>query len=138
MGMIDTIKKASMGAVGASNPVNILFGEVLNISTTTLETSKGEVKYFNNHIDKIEIKVEQKLILDKDFFIIPESLTRYEILLKHKHEYEDTSYNSTITKETQQKLLDRITIREGLKQGDKVLLLRVQGGQQYVILDKVV
>ncbi|MCD3211828.1 DUF2577 domain-containing protein [Clostridium botulinum C/D] len=138
MGMIDIIKKAGLDAVGAEYPVNILFGEVLKIGTTTLETSKGEVKYFNTHIDKLEIKVEQKLILDKDFFIIPESLTRYEILLKHKHEYEDTSYNSTSTEETQKKLLDRITIREGLQQGDKVLLLRVQGGQRYVILDKVV
>lgn len=138
MGMIDTIKKASMGAVGAGNPVNVLFGEVLNISTTTLETLKGEVKYFNTHIDKIEIKVEQKLILDKDFFIIPENLNKYEVLLKHNHKYEDESYTSTATRETHEKLLDKITIRQGLKQGDKVLLLRVQGGQQYVILDKVV
>lgn len=136
--MLDIIKKASIGAVGAGNPVNILYGEILNIKTSILETIKGEVKYTNTHIDKIEIKVDQKLILDKDFFIISESLTRYEILLKHKHKYEDNACTSTSNKETQEKLLDKITIREGLKQGDKVLLLRVQGGQQYVILDKVV
>jgi len=29
-------------------------------------------------------------------------------------------------------------VREGLQVGDKVILLRVQGGQQYVVLDKVV
>lgn len=136
--MLDIIKKASIGAVGAGNPVNILYGEILNIKTSILETIKGEVKYINTHIDKIEIKVDQKLILDKDFFIISESLTRYEILLKHKHEYEDSTCTSNSTKETQEKLLDKITIREGLKQGDKVLLLRVQGGQQYVIVDRVV
>lgn len=56
--MIDTIKKASLGAVGAGNPVSILFGQVLSISTTTLEEAKGEVKYFNTNIDKIEIKVD--------------------------------------------------------------------------------
>ncbi|WP_125153093.1 DUF2577 domain-containing protein [Clostridium rectalis] len=114
MGMIDTIKKASMGAVGASNPVNISFGEVINV-------------------DKLKIKVDQKLVLDKDFFIIPESLTRYEVDLKHTHNYIDSSINSNIKTS-----LDKLLIREGLKQGDKVLLLRVQGGQQYVILDKVV
>lgn len=113
MGMIDTIKKASIGAVGASNPVNILFGEV------------GDIYYFNNHIDKIKIKIDQKLILDKDFFIIPERLTRYEVDLKHNHGSSNTA-------------LGKLVIREGLKRGDKVLLLRVQGGQQYVILDKVV
>ncbi|BDR66965.1 phage protein [Clostridium tetani] len=106
LGMIDTIKKASMGAVGASNPVNILFGEVLSI-------------------EDFKIKVDQKLILDKDFFIIPESLIRYEVDLKHSHGSNNTA-------------LGKLVIREGLKKGDKVLLLRVQGGQQYVILDKVV
>ncbi|WP_282804587.1 DUF2577 domain-containing protein [Clostridium tetani] len=106
MGMIDTIKKASMGAVGASNPVNILFGEVLSM-------------------EDFKIKVDQKLILDKDFFIIPESLIRYEVDLKHSHGSNKTA-------------LGKLVIREGLKKGDKVLLLRIQGGQQYVILDKVV
>lgn len=110
MGMINIIKKAGIDAVGASNPVNIIFGEVLNV---------GDFK----------IKIDQKLILPKEFFIIPESLTRYEIDLSHNHNYTNGSTS---------KGLDKIIIREGLKQGDKVLLLRVQGGQQYIILDKVV
>lgn len=105
MGMIEIMKKAGMDAFGASNPVNILFGEVLSI-------------------EDFKIKVDQKLILDKDFFIIPERLTEYEVDLKHNHGSDDA--------------LGKLVIREGLKQGDKVLLLRVQGGQQYVILDKAV
>ena len=110
MGMIDTIKQASIRAVGASDPVNILFGEVISIKD-------------------FKIKVDQKLILDKDFFIIPERLTRYEVDLKHKHSCSDGVTSTSLFK---------LVIREGLKQGDKVLLIRVQGGQQYVILDKVV
>lgn len=77
--------------------------------------------------------MDQKLILDEDFFIVPESLTRYEIDLRHTHAYINNSIESNINTS-----LDKLLIREGLKQGDKVLLLRVQGGQQYVILDKVV
>jgi hypothetical protein len=106
MGMIEIIKKASVAAVGAGNPVNMLFGEVLNI-------------------EDFKIKVEQKLVLDKEFFIIPESLTRYEVDLTHTHGQNGPA-------------LGKLVIREGLKQGDTVLLLRVQGGQQYVIIDKVV
>ncbi len=30
-----------------------------------------------------------------------------------------------------------VTIREGLKAGDRVLMLRVQNGQQYIILSKI-
>ncbi|APC83697.1 DUF2577 domain-containing protein [Clostridium botulinum] len=114
MGMMDTIKKASMGAVGAGKPVEITFGEVINA-------------------EYLKIKVDQKLILDRDFFIIPESLIRYEIDLKHTHTYINNSIESNLNTS-----LDKLLIREGLKQGDKVLLLRIQGGQQYVILDKVV
>lgn len=108
MGMLDIIKQASLGAVGAENPVNILFGEVLNV-------------------DDFKIKVDQKLILSKEFFIIPENLTRYEKDLTHCH-----------GSDTTEKGLFNLVIREGLKEGDRVLLLRIQGGQQYVILDKVV
>ena len=110
MGMIDIIKKAGVDAVGANNPVNILFGEVQNV-------------------EDLKIKVDQKLILSKEFFVIPQSLTKYEIDLSHSHSYS----NGSTSKE-----LNKIVIREGLKQGDRVLLLRVQGGQQYVVLDKVV
>lgn len=136
MGMIDIIKKAGVDAVSAGNPVSILFGEVLNIDTTIMEEIKEEVHYFKATVKCLKIKIDQKLILNEEFFIIPESLTRCEILLKHKHKYEDESYNRTTTKETE-KNLTKLMIREGLKQGDKVLLLRLQGGQQYVILDKV-
>ena len=30
-----------------------------------------------------------------------------------------------------------VTVREGLKTGDRVLMLRVQNGQQYIILSKI-
>ncbi len=106
MGMMDSIKKASIGAVGAGNPVIFLYGEVLSI-------------------EDFKIKIDQKKILDKDFFIIPESLTRYEVDLTHTHSQTGPA-------------LAKLVIREGLKPGDTVLLLRIQGGQQYVILDKVV
>ncbi|WML35341.1 DUF2577 domain-containing protein [Clostridium sp. OS1-26] len=110
MGIIDIIKKAGLDAVGASNPVGISFGEVLNV-------------------EDLQIRIDQKQILSKQFFIIPESLTKYEIDLTHIHSIPNGSTGTA---------LGKLVIREGLKIGDKVLLLRVQGGQQYVILDKVV
>ena len=30
-----------------------------------------------------------------------------------------------------------VTIREGLKEGDRVLMLKVQNGQQYIILSRI-
>jgi len=61
----------------------------------------------------LEIEIHQKLKLTEEFLVITERVTRYEVD-------------------------NNISIRTGLKKGDKVALLRVQGGQQFVVLDKVV
>ena len=72
----------------------------------------------------IEIEVHQKLKLTKEFLVMTERVTKLEIDLKHNHGGTDA--------------LAKVVIREGLKKGDGVVMARVQGGQQYVILDKVV
>lgn len=113
--LLDVIKAAGIDAVGASNPVNVLFGEVLNSNP-------------------LSVKVDQRFTLPADFLIVPESLTRYEVDLTHTHQYtDDGSARTTATA-----LTTKLIVRPGLKAGDKVLLLRVQGGQKFVILDKVV
>jgi hypothetical protein len=108
--MIDIIKQAGIQAVGAGNPVEITFAEVISS-------------------EPLEIKLDQKLILTKEFFIIPETLTRYELELSHSHSIPGGSTAPS---------LNKIVIREGLKSGDSVVILRVQGGDKYLILDKVV
>ncbi|TNJ68233.1 DUF2577 domain-containing protein [Paenibacillus hemerocallicola] len=113
--MLDIIKQAAKEAVEAGSPVNILFGEVIQN-------------------DPLEVNVDQRFTLDADFLNVPESLTRYEVDLKHSHTYTDDGASGT----TGEALADKIVIRPGLQTGDKVVLLRIQGGQQYLILDKVV
>ncbi|MGO4693935.1 DUF2577 domain-containing protein [Paenibacillus sp. 2TAB26] len=67
-------------------------------------------------INPLVVNVDQRFTLSEDFLIIPESLVKYEIELQ-------TS--------------EKLVIRTGLEAGDAVLMLRVQGGQQFVVLDKV-
>ena len=64
--------------------------------------------------DNLTIRVEQKKTLPKEFFTVPESLTPYVI-----------NVNGT-----------EFVIREGLNQGDGVVLLRLSNAK-YLILDKV-
>jgi hypothetical protein len=109
--MIDQIKRAAIAAIESSNPVAVMYGTVTNISP-------------------LEVNVDQRFTIDADFLLVPESLTRYEIDLKHNHQYTGGT--------TEDALLDKIVIRKGLAEGDKVVLIRVQGGQQFLILDKVV
>lgn len=97
MALLETIKKAGLGAVDASNPVVVRFGTVTKTNP-------------------LEINVEQRMTLSQNFLVVAERLTEYKV---------------TINGET-------VVIRRGLQVGDKVVLLRVQGGGKYVVLDRVV
>lgn len=113
--LLDLIKSAGVDAVGASNPVNVLFGEVMSVNP-------------------LSVKVDQRFTLPADFLIVPASMIKFEINLQHGHQYTDGGSG----RNTSEALAEKIVIRPGLKAGDKVLLLRIQGGQKFLILDKVV
>ncbi|MGM1048647.1 MAG: DUF2577 domain-containing protein [Bacillota bacterium] len=95
--MLDIIKKASLSAVGSTNPMAVLYGIV---------TSQ----------DPLEVNVDQRFSLTEDFLVVGESMTEYKLNIGSE-EY---------------------VIREGLKTGDTVLLVRYQGGQTYLVLDRLV
>lgn len=88
--------------------------------------------------DPLEISIDQKLVLSADFLIVPESLMHLELQLQHVHSYTDSADSGTASKQTDEALPDPVIIRRGLGVGDRVLLLRVQGGQKYVVFDRVV
>lgn len=67
----------------------------------------------------LKVNVDQRFQLDSDFLIRGRNVTDYE---------------TDITIDGVTKLA---TIHNGLKSGDKIVLLRAQGGQQFLIIDKV-
>ncbi|BBH19835.1 phage protein [Paenibacillus baekrokdamisoli] len=111
MSLLGVIKKAGLGAVEAGQPITVQTGSVTKA-------------------DPLEVTVDQRFTLTADFLIVPESLMEYKIDVKHAH-----SYSEGVTGDA---LKDKLLIRRGLGQGDKLILLRVQGGQQYLILDRVI
>lgn len=113
MSIVDMIKTMANNSAQLQNPVNVLFGTITSV-------------------DPIEIEIHEKLKLTKDFIVMTERVTKYEIDLKHNH---DATPSEVTTKDA---LVKKIVIREGLKKGDGVVMLRAQGGQQYVVIDKVV
>lgn len=106
--LLQMIKQAAKDAVDASNPVSLLPGEVVSV-------------------DPLSVQVDQRFVLTAEFLVVPERLVHYEVDLSHDHQGA-----------TEKGLTEPLVIRRGLVVGDRVLLLRVQGGQQYVILDRVV
>lgn len=109
--MLDVIRQAALTAMEAGNPVAVMFGTVTNINP-------------------LEVNVDQRFTLDADFLIVPDSLIKYEIELKHSHQVSNGTTGEALT--------EPVVIRPGLQVNDRVLLFRVQGGQKYLIMDKVV
>ncbi|AIQ71173.1 DUF2577 domain-containing protein [Paenibacillus graminis] len=95
--MLDIIKKASLGAVGSTNPVAFSYG------TVTVAAP-------------LQIQVDQRFILSGAALVLPESV------MESKLEWDGRE----------------IVLRRGLEKGDRVLMVRMQGGQSYVVLDRLV
>ena len=67
----------------------------------------------------LKILVEQKLLLGGAQLVLTRNVTDYEVDLSVSH-----------TKK-------KYTVHNALQQGDLVVLLRQQGGQKYIVLDRV-
>lgn len=137
MSLLDLIKTTAMAAFQASNPVNIVVGEVIE--------SKP-----------LKIEVHSKLILTDEFLLVAEHLTRHERIVSITYEYAQNFSSSRMGDALKQASSSRKNIREsepnpyekydmkyakfifedGLKIGDKVVLHRVQGGQKYFVSDR--
>ena len=109
--MLNAIRQAALTAMETAAPVAVLMGTV----TKT---------------DPLEVNVDQRFTIDADFLLVPESLTKLELDLSHSHSASGGTTGAALT--------EAVVIRPGLKSDDRVALLRVQGGQKYIILDKVV
>jgi hypothetical protein len=72
-----------------------------------------------SQIEPLEVSVDQRFTLPEVFLVVPEHMTEYKVTV-----------NTELGPQ-------EIVIRRGLEVGDKVILLRAQGGQQYVIVGRV-
>ena len=128
--LVALIKKAAIEAVVASNPMGILFGQVMSIAP-------------------LKINVEQKLTLTDKQLILTKNVRDYEAEMTVNHFTNEDSYLNTThshpdagansfdsTHKHEYSGRKKFTVHNGLKAGDEVILLRMQGGQKYVVLDK--
>lgn len=129
---VELVKKAAIEAVIASNPCAIMFGTVT--STTPLK-----------------INVEQRLTLDDSHLVLTSLVRDIEVDMTVDHSTEDHTHTHTISDtysgggsasdETHNHDVTgkkTMIVHLGLEVGESVMLLQVQGGQKYIVLDRVV
>jgi len=126
--LVELIKMAALDAVNETKPVNILFGKVISVLP-------------------LKIRVEQKLILSEEQLILTSNVMNYKTKISFDNpeiknivknysidDVEGTNYKLSF----QEKVQNEVTVYNGLKINDEVILLQLQGGQKFLVLDKVV
>lgn len=120
--MIRLIKKVAIDAVEARKPVNVCYGKVISINP-------------------LKIVVEQKLTLEKAQLILCQNVTDYKTNVTMNWTSEKTwNYDGDtilLTHSHEIKGKKQITVHNGLVVGDEVILIRQQGGQKYIVLDRI-
>lgn len=96
----ELIKRIAINAVEQSKPVNVLYGEVIEINP-------------------LKVRVNQQKDYTEEFLILTRNVTNYDTYIK---------------KENGEK--EKHTIYNSLEKGEIVILLRAQGGQEFIVLDR--
>lgn len=111
--LITAMKRAALEAVEASKPVNIYFGEVVSAAP-------------------LKINVEQKMLLGDKQLILTRQVTDYSMDVEV--DWLTQSSDSHAHKVNGRK---RITVYNGLKKGEHVIIARQQRGQKFIVIDRV-
>lgn len=81
----------------------------------------------------LKINVEQRMVLDRKFLVLTDHLTKKTSEVSYRDYYRNSANEMTYTTRTAQ-----VTFDNSLKVNDKVVLLREEGGQKFLVIDKVV
>lgn len=103
----------------------------------------------------LEIQIDQKLTLTQDYLILTKAVVDHEVDIEVNHFTEsdplvgyspwDTTHSHPdagsaeipTTHRHEYKGRKKIMIYNGLLPGEKVILIRLQGGQKYIVLDRI-
>ncbi len=129
--IVQLVKQAAVEAVEAGKPVNLLFGTVIS--------------------DKpLKIQVDQQSIYTEAMLVLTRNVTDYElditvsaqsVIISHGHPVVDTYTGGGTATEIQHNHpiqgRKKIKIHNALLVGDQVLLMRIQQGKRFVVVDRV-
>lgn len=114
--LVHAIKDLVKQTVKSTQPMDVVFGTV----TST---------------NPLQIMINQKMVLSDEFLILTSAVRDHTVPVSMEWETEETKCETMHKHEIQGR--KKITIHNGLTRGEKVLLLRAQGGQNYIVIDRV-
>lgn len=119
---VENIKKAALAAVAASMPSGVYFGTVKTESP-------------------LEISIEQKITLTEKQLVLTSLVQDFDVDMTVDHTTEERGGGSGdasfASHNHEYKGRKTFKVHLALKSGEKVMLLRMQGGQRYIVLDRI-
>ena len=121
---LQVIKKAAMEAVANSAPADIVYGTVLSVSP-------------------LSVYVDQKKSLEAEFLVLTRNVTDFDTEVTVNWRTENTSgggggYDAFSSHSHAISGRKPIRVHNALKVGEKVAMIQMPGGQEYLIIDRVV
>lgn len=121
--LLNIIKKIAVEAVNTSKPTAITYGKVISSSP-------------------LKINVEQKMTLTDAQLVLTRNVTDYKVYMTVDHTTENTSGGSGdsafASHNHAYKGKKQFTVHNGLVVGEEVIMVQMQGGQKYIVLDRVI
>ena len=128
--LAETIKLLAQQQNDGTYPTSILFGTVKTINPLKVQIDSkiivGEFLVVAEHLTKYDVEVELKAGTDHD-------ATDESLKFRTRGSGTTSDYELCELKYNKGKLV----IDNSLKAGDKVIVLRQQGGKKYIILDRI-
>lgn len=119
--LVDTIKQIALESVGATEPLEVIIGEVVGV-------------------DPLEIKIDPKIILQEGNIVLTKNTTEWTMEMSVDHVTENRSggggYAEFASHNHEYKGRKKYLVHNQLVMGDKVILLKETGGQRYIALDR--
>lgn len=124
--LVQLIKQTAVDAVKAEKPINACYGTVTQVSP-------------------LQILVDQKLLLGINQLVLSRNVTDFQTEVtisssygwKTENKNGGSGYDAFSSHNHDINMKSTITIHNGLVKGDEVILIRQQGGQKYIVWDRV-
>lgn len=122
--LVRAVKQASVEAVNAGNPMSVCFGTVTSVSP-------------------LSIMVDQKKTLTDAQLILTDNVRDFNVYMTTMDAYHETEEVSGGSGEAayaahrhRYQGKKKWKVHNALESGEKVILLRCDGGQKYIVLDR--
>lgn len=117
--IIRMVKKAALDVINATKPTEVYFGTVKAVKPLTIDVEQKNSLVDGDNVDLVLTNNVKDHYVDMTVNHTTENET---CSVSHNHKYSGRK---------------KILLHYGLNVGEKVILIRVQGGQKYIVVDRL-